>query len=59
MKLLWLSLQKDIAKMANVSQSTVSRCLNDSPMISEKQRKKVLKKLHKNTAFNLTLTQEV
>jgi LacI family transcriptional regulator len=34
---------KDIAKMANVSQSTVSRCLNDSPMISEKTKKKVLK----------------
>jgi len=34
---------KDIAKLANVSQSTVSRCLNDSPMISEKTKKKVLK----------------
>ncbi|MGM7724128.1 LacI family DNA-binding transcriptional regulator [Metabacillus sp. Hm71] len=34
---------KDIAKMANVSQSTVSRCLNDSPMISEKTKRKVLK----------------
>jgi LacI family transcriptional regulator len=34
---------KDIAKIANVSQSTVSRCLNDSPMISEKTKQRVLK----------------
>jgi LacI family transcriptional regulator len=34
---------KDIAKLANVSQSTVSRCLNDSSMISEKTKKRVLK----------------
>jgi LacI family transcriptional regulator len=34
---------KDIAKIANVSQSTVSRCLNDSPMISQKTKDKVKK----------------
>lgn len=34
---------KEIAELANVSQSTVSRCLNNSPMISEKTKKKVLK----------------
>jgi LacI family transcriptional regulator len=39
---------KDIARMANVSQSTVSRCLNDSPMISEKTKKKVLKIAQEN-----------
>jgi LacI family transcriptional regulator len=34
---------KDIAEIANVSQSTVSRCLNDSPMIPEKTKKRILK----------------
>ncbi|WP_158738051.1 LacI family DNA-binding transcriptional regulator [Alteribacillus sp. YIM 98480] len=34
---------KDIAKLANVSQSTVSRCLNDSPMIPKKTKKRILK----------------
>ncbi|VBB05233.1 Hypothetical protein LUCI_0440 [Lucifera butyrica] len=34
---------KDIAKLANVSQSTVSRCLNNSPVISEKTKQRVLK----------------
>ncbi len=34
---------KDIAKLANVSHTTVSRCLNDSPMISEKTKARVLK----------------
>lgn len=34
---------KDIAKLANVSHTTVSRCLNDSPMISDKTKEKVLK----------------
>jgi LacI family transcriptional regulator len=32
---------KDIAKIANVSVSTVSRCLNDNPRISEKTRIRV------------------
>jgi len=27
---------KDIAEIANVSYSTVSRCLNDSPLVSDK-----------------------
>lgn len=31
----------DIAKIAGVSKSTVSRALNDSPLISEKTRKKI------------------
>lgn len=39
---------KDIAKLANVSQSTVSRCLNDSPMISKKTKKRVLKIAQEN-----------
>lgn len=34
---------KDIAKLANVSHTTVSRCLNDSPLISEKTKNRVLK----------------
>lgn len=34
---------KDIAKIANVSQSTVSRCLNNSSMISDKTKQRVLK----------------
>lgn len=32
---------KDIAALAGVSYSTVSRCLNDSPLVSEKTKKKV------------------
>lgn len=32
---------KDIARIAQVSQSTVSRCLNDSPLIPEETRQKV------------------
>lgn len=32
---------KDIAVIAGVSYSTVSRCLNDSPLVSEKTKKKV------------------
>lgn len=32
---------KDIARIAQVSQSTVSRCLNDSPLIPELTRQKV------------------
>ncbi|MCM3791343.1 LacI family transcriptional regulator [Domibacillus indicus] len=34
---------KDLAKLANVSQSTVSRSLNDSPMIPEKTKKRIKK----------------
>lgn len=34
---------KDIAKIANVSQSTVSRCLNDSPLISQETKNRVKK----------------
>lgn len=34
---------KDIAKLANVSHTTVSRCLNDSPLISLKTKERVLK----------------
>lgn len=34
---------KEIAELANVSQSTVSRSLNNSPLISEETKKKVLK----------------
>ncbi|MCG8569196.1 MAG: LacI family transcriptional regulator [Spirochaetes bacterium] len=34
---------KDIAQMANVSYSTVSRCLNDSKLVSEKTKNKVKK----------------
>ncbi|MGI6467251.1 MAG: LacI family DNA-binding transcriptional regulator [Sphaerochaetaceae bacterium] len=34
---------KDIARIAGVSQSTVSRCLNNSPLISKETREKVLK----------------
>ena len=40
---------KDIAKIAGVSHSTVSRCLNDSPLVSEKTKekiKKIAKELH-------------
>lgn len=32
---------KDIAEIAGVSFSTVSRCLNDSPLVSEKTKKRV------------------
>ncbi len=34
---------KDIAKLANVSHTTVSRCLNDSPLISTETKNRVLK----------------
>lgn len=34
---------KDIAKMANVSQATVSRCLNNSPLVSEETKEKINK----------------
>ncbi|MFS0561569.1 LacI family DNA-binding transcriptional regulator [Terribacillus sp. 179-K 1B1 HS] len=33
---------KDIAKLANVSHTTVSRALNDSPLIKEKTKKRIL-----------------
>lgn len=39
---------KDIAKIANVSQSTVSRCLNNSPMISEKTKQRIIKIAQEN-----------
>lgn len=34
---------EDIAKLANVNQSTVSRCLNNSPLVSEKTKQRILK----------------
>ena len=34
---------KDIAKMANVSHTTVSRALNDSPFINEKTKTRIIK----------------
>jgi LacI family transcriptional regulator len=34
---------KQIAELAKVSQSTVSRCLNNSPLVSERTKRKVLK----------------
>lgn len=33
----------ELAKIAGVSQSTVSRCLNDSPLVSEATKKRILK----------------
>jgi LacI family transcriptional regulator len=39
---------KDIARIANVSQSTVSRCLNNSPMIPEETKKRILKIAQQN-----------
>lgn len=33
----------ELARLAGVSQSTVSRCLNDSPLVSEKTKQKVKK----------------
>ncbi|WP_201318926.1 LacI family DNA-binding transcriptional regulator [Paenibacillus sp. EPM92] len=39
---------KDIARIANVSQSTVSRCLNNSPTISEETKKRVLQIAQQN-----------
>lgn len=41
----------DIARMAGVSRSTVSRVLNDQPDVSEKTRKKVLRIIEENN-FN-------
>lgn len=37
---------KDIAKLANVSHTTVSRALNDSPYIKEHTKKKSLTSQH-------------
>jgi len=42
---------KDIAKMANVSTATVSRIVNNSELVKEKTRKRVLKIIHK---YNFT-----
>ncbi|MGF9916112.1 LacI family DNA-binding transcriptional regulator [Paenibacillus ehimensis] len=39
---------KDIARLANVSQSIVSRCLNNSPMISEETKKRIMKIAEEN-----------
>lgn len=33
---------KDIARVANVSYSTVSKALNDSPLVKENTKKKIL-----------------
>lgn len=33
---------KDIARLANVSHTTVSRALNNSPLIKENTKKKIL-----------------
>ena len=41
---------KDIAALAGVSYSTVSRCLNDSPLVSDKTKKKV-NEIAKNLDF--------
>ena len=45
----------ELAKLVGVSQSTVSRCLNDSPLVSEETKARV-KSWRKNTPFSLTLT---
>lgn len=34
---------KDIAKLANVSHTTVSRALNNSPFIKEKTKQKIFR----------------
>lgn len=39
---------KSIAKLSGVSTTTVSRVLNDSPYVSDKTRKKVLKVIEEN-----------
>jgi LacI family transcriptional regulator len=39
---------KDIAALAGVSQSTVSRILNDSPLVKEETKKRVLQILSDN-----------
>jgi LacI family transcriptional regulator len=39
---------QDIAKLANVNQSTVSRCLNNSPLVSEKTKQRILKIAEEN-----------
>jgi DNA-binding LacI/PurR family transcriptional regulator len=43
---------KELAKLASVSQSTVSRSLNDSPLISEKKKSEI-KQLAKQYKFEL------
>ena len=40
----------ELAKLAGVSQSTVSRCLNDSPLVSEETKARV-KKLAEEYSF--------
>ncbi len=55
---------KDIAEIAGVSFSTVSRCLNDSPLVSDKTKQKVTKIAHElgfefNASARGLITSEV
>lgn len=56
---------RDIAKLSGVGISTVSRVLNDSPLVSEASRKKVLEVIRKynfvpnNSARDLVRTKNV
>ena len=44
----------ELAKLAGVSQSTVSRCLNDSPLVSEETKARV-KKLAEEYSFQFNI----
>lgn len=46
---------KDIAKLANVSHTTVSRALNNSPLIKEVTRKKLPRSLRKWVTSLITM----